>query len=772
MLTTIKFPIRVTSLLSFIFFFSGASAIIYQVVWQRILTTYYGVGAVSIVLIVSVYMAGLGIGALFGGVLAERVKNKITLYFVVELLIGCFGLISLPFLDFLARNTAGSSYLLSFFCMFTFLFFPTFLMGITLPLLTKIFNRLIHNFLDTISLLYFVNTIGAAVGALFASYIFITFFGLDGAVYIAVVINFVLVALIISSKYLMTSQPEQQEGSVSSQQFDRDHIMGKVAYFLVFVTGFLAIGYEIVWFRVVGVLVKASAYAFSTTLSVYLFGIALGSFYMSRYLKKHTNINKKSLFFTLQFLIGISVIIIFIGYYYLTKYTFLDEFTRRSFSNILHPPASIGGSLFYPGNLYPLCDIFLWPMIFVFVPTFLMGASFPLIAFLALSHPNKEGKSIGTVYFFNIVGNVFGGIFTGFLLLPLLGTEITLLSFVTVGIIFGSLTFKFAGKQFSIIRSIGFVLIFVIVLVSFPKGGQLYGTMHIIPDRVKKKLEDNSTKDDKNGIVTYMEEGRDGIIVTYQHQDKLYNYINGLPHGSRGFFYGHQYEAIETASFAPHVENVLLIGYGTGDTARIILDMEGVRKVTIVELNDTLMRNLQKIPVIKEELSDHRVNLIIEDGRRFLLGTNEKYDLILIDPIRTTTSYSNNLYSLQFFEIISQHLTPNGIFMIWLHEHRVLPKTVQSAFDYVRLYKFFALASNSKFMKDFKKYKKLIAASSPQEQEEFLQFEKKELYLGNEDYIKTITDGFPINQDRKPVCEYYLGLSLRGKSVIGRQNKH
>jgi len=187
---SLKMPISVTSLLSFIFFFSGASAIIYQVAWQRILTTYYGVGAISIVLIVSVYMAGLGIGSLLGGFLAERVKNKISLYFVVELLIGCFGVISLPFLDFLGRSTAGSSYLVSFFCMFMFLSFPTFLMGITLPLLTKIFNHVVRNFLNTVSLLYFVNTIGAAVGALLASYIFITFWGLDNAVYIAVATNF------------------------------------------------------------------------------------------------------------------------------------------------------------------------------------------------------------------------------------------------------------------------------------------------------------------------------------------------------------------------------------------------------------------------------------------------------------------------------------------------------------------------------------------------------------------------------------------------------
>lgn len=768
MLNSIKVPIRLTSLLSFIFFFSGVSALIYQVIWQRILTTYYGVGAISIALIVSVYMVGLGIGALFGGFLSERVENKIFLYFLVELLIGFFGLISLPFLDLLGRYTAGSAYLLSFFYMFIFLCMPTFLMGVTLPLLTKIFNKLIQNFIDTISFLYFINTIGAAIGALFASYVLITFFGLDSAVYVAVVINFILAGLIIFSKHFLIGEPKQEKEYVSKQQIDRKYILGKIAYPLVFVTGFLAIGYEIVWFRVVGVLVKSSAYSFSTTLSIYLFGIAIGSFYMSKYLKKHPNINKKDLFFSLQFLIGICVILIFISYYYVTKYTPLDAFTRVSFATILHPPASINlSTLFSLGQVFVLLDIVLWPMLFVFVPTLLMGASFPLIAYLALSDSNKEGKYVGTVYFFNIVGNVFGGIVTGFLLLPFLGTEITLLSFSAVGIFFGIFTSKLSGKQFPTIQRIGFALIIlVITIVLFPKDGQLYETMHILPAEVEMGLQNHSTKEGENGTLTYLDEGRDGIVVTYQNQEKIYNYINGLPHGSRGFWYGHQYEAIEAASCVPSIENVLIIGYGTGNTAKTIINMEGIRKITVVELNDTLMKNVIKIPVVKEELSDPRVDLIVEDGRRFLLGTNEKYDLILIDPIRTTTAYSNNIYSLQFNEIVSRHLTPNGIFMVWLYEHKVMPKTIHSVFDYVRLYKFFILASNSTIIKDDEKHKKLIAASSLQEQKGFIKLlaEHKKLYLGNEDYVKTITDGYPINQDWKPVCEYYLGLkSEKGK---------
>ena len=97
----------VLSLLAGIFFFSGFASLLYQVVWQRLLTVHYGVGSVSITLIVSVYMFGLGLGSLIGGFLAEKAENKITLYFWVEFLLGCFGLISLPLLNLLGNYTAG-----------------------------------------------------------------------------------------------------------------------------------------------------------------------------------------------------------------------------------------------------------------------------------------------------------------------------------------------------------------------------------------------------------------------------------------------------------------------------------------------------------------------------------------------------------------------------------------------------------------------------------------------------------------------------------------
>src|SRR3990172_1971769 len=92
-------------------------------------------------------------------------------------------------------------------------------------------------------------------------------------------------------------------------------------------------------------------------------------------------------------------------------------------------------------------------------------------------------------------------------------------------------------------------------------------------------------------------------------------------------------------------------------------------------------------------LADPRIDIVIDDGRRFLLRTSGKYDMIFVDSQRSTTAYSNNIYSRQFFEMVRDHLTENGVFMLWMDEHRVMSRTLASVFGHVRKYRFFALAS-------------------------------------------------------------------------------
>ena len=176
-----------------IFFFSGAASLVYQIVWQRMLTYLYGSGFLSVTLIVSVYMAGLGLGAIWGGRLVERWRgDRLTLYLLIELGVGAFGILSWPFLRFLEATTASADYFVSALCMCLFLCIPTILMGFTLPIIVNVFDGLTQNFRRTVSLLYFANTLGAAAGALVGGLALVVFLGFRDTLFVAAGINLAL----------------------------------------------------------------------------------------------------------------------------------------------------------------------------------------------------------------------------------------------------------------------------------------------------------------------------------------------------------------------------------------------------------------------------------------------------------------------------------------------------------------------------------------------------------------------------------------------------
>lgn len=183
--------------LAAIFFISGFSALVYQVSWQRLLFTGFGVDLTSITLIVSVFMMGLGIGAFFGGRIADKFSQKIILIFcLVELFIGIFGLVSYYLILGLQSVLIHAS--LPVLSIFTFLLLllPTFLMGLTLPLLTGYFNQFIDNIGQSIGTLYFYNTLGAAVGAIATGFILFNHLTLSQTIQMAAVFNIAIAGLI------------------------------------------------------------------------------------------------------------------------------------------------------------------------------------------------------------------------------------------------------------------------------------------------------------------------------------------------------------------------------------------------------------------------------------------------------------------------------------------------------------------------------------------------------------------------------------------------
>ena len=184
-----------------VFFISGFSALIYQICWQRILFTGFGVDLTSITVIVSVFMAGLGVGAYFGGRIADHFKHSLLILFcLIELGIGCFGLLSAKVIYFVQNVFIQSNMLTLAFVTFLLLIFPTFLMGATLPILTSFFNRYIFNIGDSIGTLYFYNTLGAAMGALATGFILFNYLTLSQTIYLAAILN-IFIASIVLLKY-------------------------------------------------------------------------------------------------------------------------------------------------------------------------------------------------------------------------------------------------------------------------------------------------------------------------------------------------------------------------------------------------------------------------------------------------------------------------------------------------------------------------------------------------------------------------------------------
>jgi predicted membrane-bound spermidine synthase len=183
-----------------LFFCSGYSALIYQVIWQRMLFTVFGVDLESITIIVSVFMFGLGIGGICGGILADKMSSRLLfLYILFEILIAAFGFCSPYIIEGLGNMLFSENKLVTGIASFVILAFPTTLMGATFPILVTYINKFYHHIGRSVGNLYFFNTLGAATGAYFSGFILLYLMDLVGAINLAAMINLIIaiVAIIV-----------------------------------------------------------------------------------------------------------------------------------------------------------------------------------------------------------------------------------------------------------------------------------------------------------------------------------------------------------------------------------------------------------------------------------------------------------------------------------------------------------------------------------------------------------------------------------------------
>lgn len=436
---------RVQTALLLVFFVSGFAALMYQVIWQRWLVFFTGIGSVSISLIVSAFMTGLGVGYWVGGTLSDKVgqKKQILLFIFAELGISAFSCISKPLLyDFLygANVIRSGNPLENYVILFLFLLVPTFLMGVSLPLLSKAINLgNMEKQASFVGKLYFANTLGAAFGAIITSVVFIRWMGFHDAVLVGASLNLLCaaIALAIYFREKKTVEPTLVASAVPLR-WSKDFVFWLTQYAI---TVFMAISFEIIWFRMLDVMIKSISFSFSIILFIYLASTAVGSRF-GVYYQKRTRRNLRSVYFKVQYFLYVyaigSILLLLFGLENVESLAFVKAYF---FS---YDPTFEGKVLLFTYLLIPL--------FLMAIPTFIMGFSFSISQRIVQDDYSEFGRKLGWLQFTNIVGSSVGAWVVTLIGFNVIGTALTVKIIGLIGLFYVWLSFK--NKYLSLEESI------------------------------------------------------------------------------------------------------------------------------------------------------------------------------------------------------------------------------------------------------------------------------------------------------------------------------
>jgi spermidine synthase len=644
-----------------LFFLSGFPALLYQIVWQRALFTLYGVNIESVTMIVTVFMLGLGMGSLAGGWLSNRPRARLLLAFgLIEFSVGVFGAASLWIFHRIGALTAGASTLTTGLIAFALLLIPTMLMGSTLPLLVEHFVRRTGNVGESVGLLYSVNTLGSGVACLAAAFLLMRLLGEAGSVRLAVCFNLFVAftALILQAKY-PTPPVKKAEGQSAAPQQTIPFWIGML---LAFVTGFIALAYEIVWYRLYAFVSGGTAPCFAILLAFYLLGIAYGSFAVR-------DACRKTLGNDLQRTLGGAAAVVMLG---------------SIFAYLLGPELAV-----WVVYLDYHVSFFL-----VFIAAALLGSAFPLLSHAAIDPAQSSGKHISFLYMSNIAGSTLGSFLVGFIVLDHWSTRATSVLLLGLGFIAASALTMLAGsKAPKTIFLAGSAACVVLALGSNTLFSGLY-------ERLLFK-----TGYDRSMVFSDVMENRSGVVAVYP-DTQIYGYPTRIVY-SGGVYDGqintdimHDSNGIirtyAICGLHPKPKSVLIIGLATGAWAQIVANDPEVEDVTIVEINPGYLPLIRKYPEVKSLLSNPKVHIVIDDGRRWLMAhPDRRFDFILMNTTFNWRANATNLLSTEFMHLLRTHMNPRGIAYYNTTSSGEALATGATVFPYaVRIFNFLAVSDS------------------------------------------------------------------------------
>jgi len=721
-------------------FVSGASALVYQLIWVRLLGLVFGVSSFAVATVVAVFLLGLGLGSYFFGRWSERARDPLRIYMYVELGIAATSLIAylvieaLPVYRYLyeyAYNNLGfyglsiARLLLSTLVLLP----PVFLIGGTMPLLAKYFLRDPANLGSSFSKIYYLNTLGACAGALLTGFVFVRYFGVIGTLVIAVGGN-LLVALIIALSKRGTGVARPTTGE-----------RPPYSYMLVFLflTGFISLSYEMLWVRILSTYGLSTSQAFALILAGFLLGFSVGAWAVARKVDRHRDLE--------AWFSAVSIVTAFSGAVVLLLLRQFEALTILLADATPMSQLTVGMTLAFTVS---------------FIPAVFMGILFPLGVRIYAHDIDRIGAKAGNTFFSNTLGCVLGSLLTGFVLIPFVGMWNTTLLLINLSLLI-AVAFLLRGRRPARAQWVSLAIVAAVAnLMVFTNSKTFHAEL---------KGPDQRTAAEGFDVIYYAE-GLSGTVTAVERGNYRGLFVDGQNVS------GTDLVLLADSKMLAHVplllakepDAALTVGYGTGTTSGSMLlhDVD----VHAVEIEKKIIEAAPLFSEVNyESYADPDLEIVLDDARNYIATTDEEFSVIVTDV--TNLKYKRNpyLYTREYFEIMRGALSEDGVAAAWLpvgglsfNDLRTLIATFDSVFPHTTAWYF------TQFPTHF-----IILVGTPgptmvnlnELREEIIEVERdlrslsvdnvyelaSMLLLGESD-IDALVDGAPIHTDNRPILEY------------------
>lgn len=691
-------------------FLSGAAALVYQSTWGRMLQRVFGVSDLAVATVLATFFLGLGLGSAVGGRWGSKVARPARLYALLEIAIGGWALLSLLLIprvhDLYAAIGGGAGFglltVVRFLIALLILLPPTLLMGATLPVLIAAVARRGVDWSSSATWLYATNTLGAVLGAGVTGLYLVPTYGAKFSIVVAAGASFTAAAVV----YLLwrqgdVSRPSAAEEAPEDSPEATSVAAGglssnvRLAMIVAFVAGVASLASEVLWTRVLRLVVQGTTQAFAAMLVNFLVGIALGSLIAERLMRRPDRDPAKLFAITQLLLAVLTVVAIFVG----SQLPRLSVLVQGSTEVVPHEAWVI----------LVLSSFLLLPLALV------LGTSVPLAWRIAGGGADEAADHSGRVLAANTLGGLLGSLCAGFVLIPgyaalledtspselrVSALELSLMTVMFIHLLAATIGLRARARSLvSKVTALTGPLALGVGLVAVGPSLNLPFLLDAWYDPTAAVI--SGPEDHWRDYVVFLREGRNTTVTVLDRDQTLRLFNDGRPESGFGADQpGFGEELVVLGSlptvFAEERERAMAIGLGAGHTTAVLLGGPW-REVHVVELEGAVVDAARFLYETRQRpfpLDDERARLIVDDARaQLVLADEDSYDAVVSQPSHPWLAGSSALYTKEFFQEVDRALTDGGVLSLWTNLFRIdlahlrsIVATLLEVFDHVRAF--------------------------------------------------------------------------------------